>query len=42
MHNRWPNARVQQVHLAGIQELLAGTAGIADVLARMDEAYTQG
>lgn len=42
MDNRWPNARVQQAHLAGVQELLSGQSTIDEVLSRMDEAYAQG
>lgn len=39
MDNKWPNSRVQQTHMAGIQEILNGVATIEDVLKRMDEAY---
>lgn len=42
MDNKWPNARVQEAHFVGIQELFAGTATIKDVLGRMDEAYQAG
>lgn len=35
----WPNPRAQQIHNAGIQELLAGKTTVDDVLRRMDEAY---
>jgi raffinose/stachyose/melibiose transport system substrate-binding protein len=42
MDNKWPNARVQQTHFSGIQELFAGSATIADVLKRMDQAYQSG
>ncbi|MGW0808501.1 extracellular solute-binding protein [Nonomuraea sp. NPDC002799] len=39
MDQKWPNAEVQPVHLAVIQELLAGTSTIDDALKKMDEAY---
>ncbi|SDJ41876.1 extracellular solute-binding protein [Nonomuraea jiangxiensis] len=39
MDQRWPNAEVQPVHFAVIQELLAGDATIDDALKKMDEAY---
>lgn len=39
MDNKWPNSRVQQTHMAGIQEILIGSATIEDILTRMDEAY---
>jgi raffinose/stachyose/melibiose transport system substrate-binding protein len=42
MDNKWPNSRVQQTHMAGIQEILNKTATIDDVLKRMDEAYAEG
>jgi hypothetical protein len=42
MDNKWPNSRVQQTHMAGIQEILNKTATIDDVLKRMDEAYSEG
>jgi raffinose/stachyose/melibiose transport system substrate-binding protein len=38
MDQNWPNAEVQPAHLAGVQELLAGTASVEDVLAGMDRA----
>jgi len=39
MDQTWPNARVQQVHNSGIQELLAGRITADALLKRMDEAY---
>jgi raffinose/stachyose/melibiose transport system substrate-binding protein len=39
MDQRWPNADVQQAHLAGVQELLSGQASVSDVLKKMDDAY---
>ncbi|WP_336206359.1 extracellular solute-binding protein [Nonomuraea sp. LPB2021202275-12-8] len=39
MDQRWPNAEVQPVHFAVIQELLAGDSTIDDALKKMDEAY---
>ncbi|MFI7705047.1 extracellular solute-binding protein [Nonomuraea sp. NPDC049480] len=39
MDQRWPNAEVQPVHFAVIQELLAGDATIDEALKKMDEAY---
>ncbi|TMR29806.1 extracellular solute-binding protein [Nonomuraea zeae] len=39
MDQKWPNAEVQPVHLAVIQELLAGTSTIDEALKKMDEAY---
>ena len=38
----WPNAQVQQAHLAGMQQLLSGQGSVADVLKGMDSAYAQG
>ena len=35
----WPNPRPQQIHNAGIQDLLAGKTTVDDILKRMDEAY---
>ena len=35
----WPNPRPQQIHNAGVQELLAGKTTVDDLLKRMDEAY---
>jgi raffinose/stachyose/melibiose transport system substrate-binding protein len=39
MDQSWPNARVQQIHNAGIQELLTGRTTVDALLKRMDEAY---
>ncbi|MEV0231890.1 extracellular solute-binding protein [Nonomuraea sp. NPDC050786] len=39
MDQRWPNAEVQPVHFAVIQELLAGKSSIDEALKKMDEAY---
>lgn len=39
MDQRWPNAEVQPVHFAVIQELLAGKIKIDEALRKMDEAY---
>ncbi|MFB4276734.1 MULTISPECIES: extracellular solute-binding protein [unclassified Nonomuraea] len=39
MDQRWPNAEVQPVHFAVIQELLAGRSTIDEALKKMDEAY---
>ena len=42
MDQNWPNAKVQSEHLVGIQDIFAGKATIAEVLAKMDAAYKQG
>jgi raffinose/stachyose/melibiose transport system substrate-binding protein len=42
MDQQWPNARVQQVHFAVVQELLGGRTTPAAALKRMDQAYQQG
>lgn len=39
MDQRWPNAEVQPVHFAVVQELLAGDSTIGEALKKMDEAY---
>ncbi|MEV0622271.1 extracellular solute-binding protein [Nonomuraea sp. NPDC050404] len=39
MDQRWPNAEVQPVHFAVVQELLAGDSTIDQALKKMDEAY---
>ncbi|MEU8108959.1 extracellular solute-binding protein [Nonomuraea muscovyensis] len=39
MDQRWPNAEVQPVHFAVVQELLAGKATVDEALKKMDEAY---
>lgn len=41
MDQEWPNAEVQPVHFAVIQELFAGTTTIDGALAQLDEAYNQ-
>jgi raffinose/stachyose/melibiose transport system substrate-binding protein len=38
----WPNAKVQQDHLTGIQELFSGQTTIDKLLAKMDADYAQG
>lgn len=38
----WPNPKVQAEHLAAIQELFNGTITPAQVLERMDTAFTEG
>jgi raffinose/stachyose/melibiose transport system substrate-binding protein len=42
MDQQWPNARVQQVLFAQVQDLLGGRTTPADALAQMDAAYKQG
>lgn len=39
MDQRWPNAEVQPVHFAVVQELLGGDSTIDEALKKMDEAY---
>jgi len=39
MDQNWPNAEVQPVHLAAIQELLAGKTTVDKALAKMDQTY---
>ncbi|MGP3960277.1 extracellular solute-binding protein [Nonomuraea sp. 3N208] len=39
MDQRWPNAEVQPVHFAVVQELLAGKSTVDEALKKMDEAY---
>jgi raffinose/stachyose/melibiose transport system substrate-binding protein len=41
MDQEWPNAKVQPVHFAGIQELFAGKTSIPKMLETMDKAYEQ-
>jgi raffinose/stachyose/melibiose transport system substrate-binding protein len=41
MDQQWPNAKVQPVHFAGIQELFAGKTDVKGLLAKLDEAYDQ-
>lgn len=42
MDQLWPNAKVQQTHLDGIQKVFAGTASIDEVLTAMQKAYDDG
>jgi raffinose/stachyose/melibiose transport system substrate-binding protein len=35
----WPNAKVQNAHLTGLQNIFAGKESVAKMLAAMDEAY---
>ncbi|GAA0956885.1 ABC transporter substrate-binding protein [Actinocorallia libanotica] len=39
MDQLWPNPKVQQVHLTGVQDLFSGESEPKDVLAEMDKAY---
>ncbi|MEV6106322.1 extracellular solute-binding protein [Streptomyces sp. NPDC051940] len=39
MDQRWPNAEVQPVHFAAVQDLLAKKTDVKGALGRMDEAY---
>jgi raffinose/stachyose/melibiose transport system substrate-binding protein len=41
MDQEWPNAKVQPVHFAGIQELFAGKKTVSQVLQDLDQAYEQ-
>ena len=41
MDQEWPNAKVQPVHFAGIQELFAGKKNVQQLLEDMDKAYEQ-
>ncbi|MER6944146.1 extracellular solute-binding protein [Nonomuraea sp. NPDC000554] len=41
MDQRWPNAEVQPVHFAVVQELLAGKIKVDEALKKMDEAYAK-
>jgi len=41
MDQEWPNAKVQPVHFAGIQELFANKTTIPQLLKSMDDAYQQ-
>jgi raffinose/stachyose/melibiose transport system substrate-binding protein len=41
MDQQWPNAKVQPVHFAGIQELFAGEKTVPQLLSDLDEAYQQ-
>lgn len=42
MDQSWPNAKVQQMHLEGVQKVFAGRAKVNDVLKDMDAAYAEG
>lgn len=42
MDQLWPNAEVQQVHFAVVQQLFTGEITIDEALTRMDEAYQKG
>lgn len=42
MDQRWPNAEVQPVHFAVVQEVFAGETTIDQALSRMEAAYNQG
>lgn len=42
MDQYWPNAKVQEAHLTGVQDLFSGNATPEKVLAKMDDAYAQG
>jgi raffinose/stachyose/melibiose transport system substrate-binding protein len=39
MDQLWPNPKVQDAHLTGLQDVFAGKSSVADVLAAMDKAY---
>ncbi len=41
MDQRWPNAEVQPVHFAVVQELLGGKTTVDGALKKMDEAYAK-
>lgn len=38
----WPNAKIQPIYMAGVQELFAGQTTIDALLKRLDEAYAEG
>lgn len=38
----WPNTKVQQEHLAGIQELFNDTIDVDELVKRMDDAFAEG
>jgi raffinose/stachyose/melibiose transport system substrate-binding protein len=40
MDQLWPNPKVQQAHLKGLQDVFAGKESMADVLNAMQSAYT--
>jgi raffinose/stachyose/melibiose transport system substrate-binding protein len=41
MDQRWPSPEVQQVHLAGIQELFGGRTTVPALLQKMDQTYNK-
>jgi raffinose/stachyose/melibiose transport system substrate-binding protein len=41
MDQEWPNAKVQPVHFAAVQELFAGKKTVPQVLKDLDQAYKQ-
>jgi raffinose/stachyose/melibiose transport system substrate-binding protein len=42
MDQLWPNAEVQQIHFAVVQQLFTGEITIDEALRSMDEAYQKG
>jgi raffinose/stachyose/melibiose transport system substrate-binding protein len=42
MDQLWPNAKVQQTMLSGLQEIFSKQATSAEVLSKMDEDYKSG
>lgn len=38
----WPNARIQPVYMAGVQQLFAGQTTIDALLKRLDDTYALG
>lgn len=42
MDQLWPNAKVQQVHLTGLQLMLAGELTPDELLKQMDDAFAEG
>jgi raffinose/stachyose/melibiose transport system substrate-binding protein len=42
MDQLWPNAEVQQIHFASVQQLFTGEITVGEALKRMDEAYQKG
>ena len=41
MDQLWPNARVQQVHLRGVQELFSGQTTVEELLEEMERAFDE-
>ena len=35
----WPNPKVQEAHLTGLQDIFSGKGTVAQMLAAMDKAY---